>query len=281
MLKTTTPSRTPIYSSAPLSKSHSSSPNLDNASQAIAAATGVASWDTLRKEVRQIETEIESKLTALSKLAVRNGSASAPPPQAAAGAPGAGAAAANGEELEANIEELLKKARPTATAHIDAMSGHLDNQAQTSGQAPLSMTHLLQKHRDILHDYTKEYRKTRQNVRAARDHAQLLTSVRDDISSFKNGGMSASDYLLNERSRIDGSHSLADSALEQAYATRDDLDSQRSTLLSVNQRINNVATQLPSVGQLIGKIQSRKNRDNVILSCVIGSCVVGVLYFVM
>lgn len=67
----------------------------------------------------------------------------------------------------------------------------------------------------------------------------------------------------------------------QAYATRDDLDRQRSILLSVNQRINNVATQLPSVGQLIGKIQSRKNRDNVILSCVIGSCVVGVLYFVM
>ncbi|KAG0308659.1 hypothetical protein BGZ97_013307 [Linnemannia gamsii] len=278
MLKTTTPSRTPIYSSAPLSNSHSPSSSLDNASQAIAAATGVASWDTLRKEVRQIETEIESKLTALSKLAVRNGSASAPPQAAAgAGAPGAGAAAANGEELEANIEELLEKLSRT----VDAMSGHLDSQTQTNGQAPLSMTHLLQKHRDILHDYTKEYRKTRQNVRAARDHAQLLTSVRDDISSFKNGGMSASDYLLNERSRIDGSHNLADSALEQAYATRDDLDRQRSILLSVNQRINNVATQLPSVGQLIGKIQSRKNRDNVILSCVIGSCVVGVLYFVM
>jgi Golgi SNAP receptor complex protein 1 len=256
MLKTTTPSRTPIYSSAPLSNSHSPSSSLDNASQAIAAATGVASWDTLRKEVRQIETEIESKLTALSKLAVRNGSASAPPQAAAgAGAPGAGAAAANGEELEANIEELLEKVR-LANGHtlavdrfpcttpllvingyfsltnvlsfdvtfsnkilqlsrtVDAMSGHLDSQTQTNGQAPLSMTHLLQKHRDILHDYTKEYRKTRQNVRAARDHAQLLTSVRDDISSFKNGGMSASDYLLNERSRIDGSHNLADSALE-------------------------------------------------------------------
>ncbi|KAF9910111.1 hypothetical protein EC991_007243 [Linnemannia zychae] len=253
MLKTT-PSRTPIYSNAPLSNSHSPSPSLDNASQAIATATGVASWDTLRKEVRQIETEIESKLTALSKLAVRNTSASAPPPPAAGGASGTGAAA-NGEELEVNIEELLEKLSRT----VDAMSGHIDSQTQTNGQAPLSMTHLLQKHRDILHDYTKEYRKTRQNVRAARDHAQLLTSVRDDISSFKNGGMSASDYLLNERSRIDGSHNLADSALE----------------------INNVATQLPSVGQLIGKIQSRKNRDNVILSCVIGSCVVGVLYFVM
>lgn len=102
------------------------------------------------------------------------------------------------------------------------MSAHLDAQTQTTGQAPISMSHLLQKHRDILHDYTKEYRKTRQNVRAAKDHAQLLSSVRDDISTFKNGGpsgsgMSASDYLLNERSRIDGSHLLADSALEYVF----------------------------------------------------------------
>ncbi|KAG0356752.1 hypothetical protein BGZ54_000615 [Gamsiella multidivaricata] len=237
------------------------------------------SWDVLRKEVRQVEIEIESKLTALTKSAVKTGGGQ----QAAGVGPSTGAAGAgqsNGigamgstEELETNIEDLLEK----LSGLVDAMSGHLDTQTQTNGQAPLSMVHLLQKHRDILHDYTKEYRKTRQNVRSARDHAQLLNSVRDDISTYK----SASDYLLNERARIDGSHQLADSALEQAYAVKDDLSKQGSTLQNVNQRINNVASQLPSVGQLIGKIQSRKNRDNVILSCVIGSCVVGVLYFVM
>ncbi|CAO3564088.1 unnamed protein product [Mortierella alpina] len=294
-MQKTTPSRTPIYRDAPLSTSHSpsASTSLTDASLAIASATGTnassgpVSWDSLRKDVRQVESEIESKLTALSKFAVRT-----PAGQNGAGAGAAGAGAGvgssststtvTGEELETNIEDLLEKLNRL----VDAMSGQLDAQTQTNGQAPLSMVHLLQKHRDILHDYTKEYRKTRQNVRSARDHAQLLSSVWDDISTYKNGGvsgsgMSASDHLLNERSRIDGSHLLADSALEQAYATKDDLDRQRSTLLSVNQRINNVATQLPSVGQLIGKIQSRKNRDNVILSCVIGSCVVGVLYFVM
>lgn len=77
-----------------------------------------------------------------------------------------------------------------------------------------SAMHGVQRHRDILHDYTKEYRKTRQNVRAAQDHAQLLSSVRGEIDSYKNGNMSASDYMLNERARIDGSHLLADSALE-------------------------------------------------------------------
>ncbi|KAK3818731.1 MAG: hypothetical protein J3Q66DRAFT_338354 [Benniella sp.] len=280
--------RTPIYSSAPLntpspSSSTAASPIMGNASLATTATgtTGPVSWESLRKEVRQVELEIESKLTALSKTAVQTGS----------GRPGAGVGAGQGssssagaaespEELENNIEGLLEK----LSRLVDAMSGHIDAQTQTNGQAPMTMVHHLQKHRDILHDYTKEYRKTRQNVRAARDHAELLSSVRDDINTFKNGGasgMSASDLLLNERARIDGSHRLADSALEQAFAVRKDLDSQRSALVNVNQRINNVAAQLPSVGQLIGKIQSRKNRDNVILSCVIGSCVVGVLYFVM
>ncbi|KAF9949421.1 hypothetical protein BGZ72_008795 [Mortierella alpina] len=294
-MQKTTPSRTPIYRDAPLSNSHSpsASTSLADASLAIASATGTAaapsgpvSWDSLRKDVRQVEIEIESKLTALSKFAVRTPAGQQGPAAGAGAGAGVGSSsastAATGEELETNIEDLLEKLNRL----VDAMSVQLDAQSQTNGQAPLSMVHLLQKHRDILHDYTKEYRKTRQNVRSAKDHAQLLSSVWDDISTYKNGGvsgsgMSASDHLLNERSRIDGSHFLADSALEQAYATKDDLDRQRSTLLSVNQRINNVATQLPSVGQLIGKIQSRKNRDNVILSCVIGSCVVGVLYFVM
>ncbi|KAF9105352.1 hypothetical protein BGX27_009660 [Mortierella sp. AM989] len=274
-MQKTASSRTPIYANAPLSSTHSpsasgaASPSLKDASLAIATATGMAgpvSWDVLRKDVRQVETEIESKLTALSKSAVKPGQQAAGVGAGQSSGSGTGVTS-NGEDLEANIEDLLEK----LSRLVDAMSAHIDAQSQTNGQAPLSMVHLLQKHRDILHDYTREYRKTRQNVRAARDHAQLLNSVRDDISTFKNGGpsgngMSASDYLLNERARIDGSHRLADSALEQAYAAQDDLKRQGSTLQSVNQRINDVASQLPSVGQLIGKIQSRKNRDNSVLS---------------
>ncbi|KAG0005256.1 hypothetical protein BGZ79_006003 [Entomortierella chlamydospora] len=269
-MQKTTPSRTPIYADAPLS-SHSPSASVAvSPSLSEASLAGPVSWDVLRKDVRQVEIEIESKLTALSKSAVKPGQAAG---VGAGPSSSSGTGVVSGEDLEANIEDLLEK----LSRFVDAMSAHVDSQSQSNGQAPLSMVHLLQKHRDILHDYTKEYRKTRQNVRAARDHAQLLSSVRDDISTFKNGGtsgsgMSASDYLLNERARIDGSHRLADSALEQAYAAQDDLKSQGSTLMSVNQRINNVASQLPSVGQLIDKIQSRKNRDNVILSCVIGSC---------
>lgn len=113
-MQKTTPNRTPIYRNAPLSNSPSlASASLNNASLAIATATGTVAgplpWDTLRKDVRQIEIEIESKLTALSKFAIRNG------PGAVSGAAVAGAAGSSaapsgtGEELEVNIEELLEK----------------------------------------------------------------------------------------------------------------------------------------------------------------------------
>ncbi|KAF8951602.1 hypothetical protein CPC16_009026 [Podila verticillata] len=265
-----TPTGTPIYRSAPLNTHSPANSGLQDASLAIASATGTTgpvTWDSLRKEARQVESEIETKLTSLSKFAVRSNTSSQ-----GAGVGSSNAGLDNGDELEVNIEALLEK----LSTVVDAMSGLLDTPGQNVSS---SVMHGLQRHRDILHDYTKEYRKTRQNVRAARDHAQLLSSVQGEIDSYKNGNMSASDYMLSERAKIDGSHLLADSALEQAYATKDDLDRQRTTLQSVNSRINNVANQLPGVGQLIGKIQSRKSRDNVILSCVIGSCVVGVLYF--
>jgi hypothetical protein len=44
-----------------------------------------------------------------------------------------------------------------------------------------SMMHTLQRHRDILYDHSKEFKRVKSNVQAARDHAELLGTVRDDI----------------------------------------------------------------------------------------------------
>lgn len=121
-MQKSTPSRTPTYHNAPLSNSPSlASASLNNASIAIANATGTstgpASWDTLRKDVRQIENEIESKITALSKFAVRNGpnnGAGVGSGSTSASGAGSSTSAGTGEELEVNIEELLEKVRPIA-----------------------------------------------------------------------------------------------------------------------------------------------------------------------
>jgi len=41
--------------------------------------------------------------------------------------------------------------------------------------------HTVQRHRDILQDYTKEFQKIQSNVRARREREDLLHSVRQDI----------------------------------------------------------------------------------------------------
>lgn len=43
------------------------------------------------------------------------------------------------------------------------------------------MRHVLQRHHDILQDYTQEFRKTSANLKARKEREDLLHSVRKDI----------------------------------------------------------------------------------------------------
>lgn len=51
-------------------------------------------------------------------------------------------------------------------------------------------------------------------MKAARDKANLLSSVQDDIRSFNNGNRDTADYYLTERNRIESSHRMTDMVLE-------------------------------------------------------------------
>jgi len=102
-----TPTGTPIYRSAPLNTHSPANSGLKDASLAIASATGTTgpvTWDSLRKEARQVESEIETKLTSLSKFTVRSNT-----PSQGAGVGSSNSGLDNGDELEANIEALLEK----------------------------------------------------------------------------------------------------------------------------------------------------------------------------
>lgn len=44
-----------------------------------------------------------------------------------------------------------------------------------------AMRHVLQRHHDILQDYTQEFRKTSANLKARKEREDLLHSVRKDI----------------------------------------------------------------------------------------------------
>ena len=85
--------------------------------------------------------------------------------------------------------------------------------------------------------------------------------------------------MLDERNRIDRSHSIADGVLSQAYAINESFGTQRETLANVNRRIMGAASQVPGLNSLIGRIGAKKRRDGIILGGFIAFCFLLLLYF--
>ncbi|KAI8849770.1 hypothetical protein BC829DRAFT_432277 [Chytridium lagenaria] len=210
------------------------------------------SWESLRRQARQLENDVESKLVNFARL----GSALAGNGSGSSGMANTSVAAGNWASavgLQREIEELLRK----LTEVVDGMASCLDGPNSSPSNPP--MMHTLQRHRDILYDFSKEFKKTKANIAAAKDHSELLGSIRDDISSYRPNN--TEDLLLNERSKIDGSHKLADIVLEQAYETRDALNLQGRMLSGTRGRVAAALSKFPAINNLFTKINTKKRKD--------------------
>ncbi|KZV87999.1 V-snare-domain-containing protein [Exidia glandulosa HHB12029] len=222
----------------------------------------MSTFETLRRQSRTLESLVDTKLNAYSRLATSIATTSS----------------ARDVDLEANatsedrwtdieeeIEGLLDKLRETS----DELAAALDN--APTRPSP-TMTHALQRHKEVLQDYTRDFNRTKANVREARDRANLLQNVRSDINAYKAAQSSASDSLLAERGRIDSSHRMTDDLLSQAYETRDEFARQRSAIAGINARMASVMSAFPGLNSLVSMIRSRRRRDAIILGVIIGIC---------
>lgn len=152
-------------------------------------------------------------------------------------------------------------------------------------ESPLTTSALksnnLTRHREILLDHRREFLRLKSSISDARQRANLLSNVRSDISAYRNSNPedAEADYMLDERNRIDRSHSVADGVLSQAYAINESFGTQRETLANVNRRIVGAASQVPGINSLIGRIGAKKRRDGIILGSFIAVCFLLLLYF--
>ena len=85
--------------------------------------------------------------------------------------------------------------------------------------------------------------------------------------------------MLDERRRIDNSHSVVDGVLSQAYAINENFGMQRETLASINRRIVGAASQIPGINNLMSRIGAKKRRDGIILGTFIAFCVLMLFFF--
>jgi len=194
---------------------------------------------------------------------------------------------------EAEIQDLLEKVCCPSVVHVFAASDRLPQREGLISQltrlldseAALSTSTLkqnnLSRHRELLSEHRQELKRIKTAIAETRDRQHLLTNVRSDIDAFRssNPAEAEAEYMLQERGRLDRSHSVIDGVLAQAYAINENFGLQRETLANISRRITTAAAQVPGVNSLIGRIGAKRRRDGIILGSFIAFCVLMLLYF--
>lgn len=208
-----------------------------------------SSWDSLRREARKLENELDMKLASYGKQY---------------GEP-------HGSEIEVLIDRLQ-----AVNASLQA-----DARAHPSGNHGV----LAQRHADILQDYSMEYKRLVSNGRALGGRLELLGGDRGaagagvggrSATSSGNVNTSTQGLLLRERGTLDRAHSGIDTVVQQAYSVASGLGRQRDIFSSVDGRLGQLGSKFPVMNSMLNAIRRKKNRDTLVLSGV-----GGVLTFLM
>ncbi|XP_066520055.1 Golgi SNAP receptor complex member 1 isoform X1 [Hoplias malabaricus] len=237
-------------------------------------------WEDLRKQARQLENELDLKLVSFSKLCTsysssrdgRRGDSSSDTTPLLNNS----TQDRMFETMSVEIEQLLAK----LTGINDKMAEYTSTPGTTSLNAALM--HTLQRHRDILQDYTHEFHKTKSNFLAVREREDLLGSVRKDIETYKSGsGVNnrRTELFLKEHEHLRNSDRLIEDTISIAMATKENMTFQRGMLKSIQSKVNTLANRFPAINSLIQRINLRKRRDSLILGGVIGVCTILLLLY--
>ncbi|XP_039363865.1 Golgi SNAP receptor complex member 1 isoform X3 [Mauremys reevesii] len=238
----------------------------------MAAGSSSNYWEDLRKQARQLENELDLKLVSFSKLCTSYSHSSTREGRrdrySSDTTPLLNGSSQDRmfETMAVEIEQLLGR----LTGINDKMAEYTNSAGVPSLNAALM--HTLQRHRDILQDYTHEFHKTKTNFLAVRERENLLGSVRKDIESYKSGSSvnnRRTELFLKEHEHL----------RNIAMATKENMTSQRGILKSIQSKMNTLANRFPAVNNLIQRINLRKRRDSLILGGVIGICTILLLLY--
>ncbi|GAQ88665.1 SNARE protein [Klebsormidium nitens] len=223
-------------------------------------------WEDLRRDARKIEGDLDVKLSSYAKLGgmMSHGSALGTSPDLASDG--------SWKSMEMEIESLL-----TRLLDINESMSHCVAAATSTA----SLAQKLARHREILHDFSQEFKRTKNNINSMREHAELLSSVRNDISEYKaqGGPTSGVGGLLRERGQIHSATASADEVLAQAQATRSALTAQRGLFVEIGAKLKHLGDRFPVIRSTLTAIRRKRSRDTYILGSVIAACTVFLLLY--
>jgi Golgi SNAP receptor complex protein 1 len=225
-----------------------------------------AQWDELRREARMLESSLEDKISSYTKLNTSLTRASF-----------------ENHDVENPSPAFDAKQEHALALQIDTLISSLTEvkeRMQTYVGASPSRSHeaLLQRYREILFDFKTEFKKTQGAIGRKRESAELMAKRG---GGGGREGESEMDTLLRERNAINSSQRMTDDIIGQAMATKADLSSQRAMFAGSASKMGGLAAQFPGLNNLIGTIQRRKKRDQVIIALVVAACLCFLIWLVL
>jgi Golgi SNAP receptor complex protein 1 len=220
----------------------------------------------LRVEARQLESDIDAKLQAFSKLGRDIGSRSS----------------GMKEPLmaESNTEGMFESMALELQQLISNLSMVNDNMQAATGDSPSpSISHTLSRHTALLNEMQQEFTKTKRSIRDAFDRAGLLSSVQKNISTHQTEEARRQE-LQDKISRSTQNISrTANDAISIAIAAKDALVAQRGMLSKVSSKMSNIASKVPGLNNIMEKIRYRSQRDQYIIAGVVALCICFILWY--
>jgi len=230
--------------------------------------------EELRKEARKLESTIDLKLVSYSKFGANLAHASFLREDDRVGI---------SESEEASLLSNSEHVSNSMALEIEQLLSRLSEVNDRMGRCSHSVTlpHILQHHRGKLLDYTQEFKKTKSHIASTREKAELLGSLRDNISQCKKSSAlnSRTEHLLRERTSIHDSNVIVDQLLGQAQETKESVASQRNLLQGTLNKLSEVGGSIPGINSIIADIRRKKSRDCLILGFFISFCVCFLLFY--
>lgn len=210
----------------------------------------MAEWEALRREAKKIESVLEEKVGAYSRLAQRMHSDLLYDEENPL---------MEGHEEHALVNEIEHLLSALSECN-DSMSQCV---AAGSGAANAA---LLQRYREIYFDYKRDFDETACTIQRKREQVELFRGTNTKSSGGADDGMS---HLYREQEAINSSLRSTGNVITQANEVRSALWSQRKTMSGAGSTLNQLSTAYPSIGRVIVAIQQRRYRDNMVVGLVI------------
>lgn len=240
----------------------------------VAPDDATMAWDVQSRRVRQTQSKLDAKLAAYSQHVSEAVSRTERDISARGSAPADAVAVDMTGEGHAVMEAELQALLAQYADEIEELAASMNDPMLPPSQTQM---HTVQRHRELLVEFERDFFRSKTNLRHALDRQQLLGHVREDIDNYRATHEDETQAFLNEREHLDRSHRMLDDTLDQAYATQSEFRAQREQLGGTLARLTHIAAQIPGLDSVIGMISRRRRRDTIILAVVMGVCVVVLL----